>query len=73
MVDNPTPAVEVGLLPCPFCGGPALSGETFDDGCYVSCMRDACKCIVGYFDTLSEAITAWNTRMPSRGGEVEHG
>lgn len=74
MTPNPNPSPE--LLPCPLCQSPAISGGTLDDGHYVSCMRDKCKCIVGDFDTPSEAIAAWNTRALSpqtlpAPGEVE--
>ena len=49
------------LLPCPFCGGKALIGETLDYFWYAMCAKDDCLQLLNHFATKAEAITAWNT------------
>lgn len=68
MVDNPTPAVEVNLLPCPFCGDPAdIVGTT--GTFYGQCL--ACGALGRCGIDEDQASAYWNTRTPSRGGEVD--
>ena len=61
------------LLACPFCGSPALAGQTLDGAWYAMCQEDKCLRIDNYWRTRSEAITAWNTRTPHtpEGGRVK--
>ena len=51
---------EKELLPCPFCGGKAISGLTLDDMGYVVCASNDCWGMAGYLPTESDAVTAWN-------------
>lgn len=50
------------LKPCPFCGGKALIGQTFDAEWYAVCAKDHCCKIESYWRTEADAISAWNTR-----------
>ena len=52
-----------GLLPCPFCGGPA-EVESKRCGWRVHCIKPSCYTAGPYPDdcTEAEAITAWNQR-----------
>lgn len=58
-------ALPVELLPCPFCGGRAISGMTLDNLGYAMCASDTCWGLAGYLPTEAEAIAAWNTRALS--------
>lgn len=49
-------------LPCPFCGGEALIGQTLDGAWYAMCVVDHCCKLESYWRTEAEALTAWNTR-----------
>jgi hypothetical protein len=62
----------VELLPCPFCGN---DGDgSIEDALHVICNEydwraptwsvqcDRCTATMGYSDTKTEAVTAWNTR-----------
>ena len=57
------------LEACPFCGSPALVGQTLDDAWYVMCQEDKCLRIDNYWPTKDEAVAAWNTRTPAKAGE----
>ena len=57
------------LEACPFCGSPALVGQTLDDAWYVMCQEDKCLRIDNYWPTKDEAIAAWNRRTPAKAGE----
>ena len=48
------------LLPCPFCGGDAFTGETLTSLYVVLCR--GCGAETGAWDTEAEAIAAWNQR-----------
>jgi hypothetical protein len=56
----------IELFPCPFCGGPAESGENLNSA-WVGCMQ--CGAFVQHIDgALGDVITAWNGRTtPSSG------
>lgn len=59
------------LKPCPFCGGEAQTGKSYSGFYSVECMN--CGMQSGYYDTESEAITAWNRAMGERTAKViEH-
>jgi Lar family restriction alleviation protein len=47
------------LKPCPFCGGEAYAP---DRTTWLRCRE--CGCETNYFETLEEAIEAWNRRFP---------
>ena len=49
------------LLPCPFCGGDAFTGETLTSLYVVLCR--GCGAETGAWDTEAEAIAAWNQRV----------
>ncbi len=66
MTDTPTRA---DLLPCPFCGGSPLIGQTLDDAWYAMCIVDHCSKLDAYWRTEAEAIAAWNTRAPTADAE----
>ena len=52
------------LLPCPFCGGEAATEEEFTSFNVVRCT--ACGVVTDTYDTIAEAIAAWNRRgIPS--------
>lgn len=51
---------ELKLLPCPFCGGEAVSIDGYREAFFVQC--EDCGATFPMFDTLSEAIAAWNRR-----------
>ena len=53
------------LLPCPFCGGAPLIGQTLDDAWYAMCEQDHCARLDKYWPTKGEAIAAWGTRTNS--------
>lgn len=59
------PKEMVELLPCPFCGGEALLGETLDNAWYAQCAQDDCTPIARHWGTKAEALAAWNKRAPS--------
>jgi Lar family restriction alleviation protein len=52
------------LKKCPFCGGEAFIPKNEDgEWCtWVVCRE--CNAETSYFETLEEAIAAWNTRKP---------
>jgi Lar family restriction alleviation protein len=65
MTQTPPPtAIETvsELKPCPFCGGPAISGMTLDNLGYAMCASDKCWGMAGYLETEAEAVAAWNRR-----------
>ena len=47
------------LKACPFCGGEARFNANMDDN-YIECRT--CRAQSEWFDTIREAIAAWNTR-----------
>ena len=56
------------LKPCPFCGGEATR-TTMRKFKYVSCENSDCSMVVeagALFSREEEAITAWNTRAPTK-------
>ena len=60
------------LKPCPFCGGDAVNNSHVSCDCCgkpytgeVACVSPNCGAMVNHFDTDSEAIKAWNTRIES--------
>jgi Lar family restriction alleviation protein len=72
---NP-PAIEEGLLPCPFCGGEAqvfVREYTDDKGdfgnAYVAC--GSCNAEQPYRLTRADAIARWNTRASVTNPDVE--
>ena len=52
------------LKPCPFCGGKAMLNSLYSDFHQVSCSNPLCKVLpqTWCYDTLEEAIEAWNWR-----------
>ena len=55
------------FLPCPFCGGGAVSinykevmGHDVEKPYFITCQE--CEAGTGYYSTLSEAREAWNMR-----------
>lgn len=71
----------VGLLPCPFCGGPGeqTPHSEIPEMIIVGCADGDCAgSMVAYdFTTLESAAAHWNTRAalssPSGGGGQDHG
>ena len=57
------------LLPCPFCGGEARHVEPFWRHNEVRCT--ACGAETDTYDTMNEAIAAWNCRIEPDGQLVE--
>ena len=53
------------LLPCPFCGGEAATEEEFTSFNVVRCL--ACGVVTDTYDTIAEAIAAWNCRIEPDG------
>ena len=49
----------IKLLPCPFCGGKAIIFTGYK--CYVACPNKDCRMSHNY-DSIEEAVSAWNTR-----------
>ena len=65
-----TPEVTRALKPCPFCGSAdveVLLDTTFDDPTW-DALCAGCKACVAR-DLQADAIVAWNTRTPARGGD----
>jgi len=62
------------LVPCPFCGGRAAAGRTYNDETTlfkVQCM--SCPAAMkGYDQSIADAIDAWNARVPAQGAP-DHG
>lgn len=59
------------LLPCPFCGGEAATEEEFTSFNVVRCL--ACGVVTDTYDTIAEAIAAWNRRVePKVTVEIHH-
>jgi Lar family restriction alleviation protein len=56
------------LLDCPFCGEEAFV-FTHYDGYSVRCANMACPSNGAYFETMEEAIEAWNARASREGEE----
>lgn len=48
------------LKPCPFCGSEDLECE---DKKHIAAIYCDCDAMMGYFDTIEEAIAAWNRRV----------
>lgn len=59
-----TPKLKPKLKPCKCgdCGHLARVCEDWGLGYYVECSMDFCDNCTEYFDTLDEAIAAWNHR-----------
>ena len=58
------------LKPCPFCGADDIS--VWDKSRYDVCVRcNNCYCKTGWYSTIDDAVTAWNTRPdnPDKGDE----
>lgn len=58
---------ETKLLPCPFCGGEAVTAEMYNTKLkklfpIVKCLD--CECRTPMTETFEEAIAVWNTRKP---------
>ena len=60
-------AVDLKLLPCPFCGG-APELEPVDQQ-EVRCM--ACGCQTNIEENTEDAVAAWNRRAPWKPEEIE--
>ena len=59
------------LLPCPLCGGEAATEEEFTSFNVVRCL--ACGVVTDTYDTIAEAIAAWNRRVePKVTVEIHH-
>ena len=56
---------QISLLPCPFCGGEAISRGSDYEGYWVTCK--GCMAFPYKKNTREQAIEAWNTRH----GELE--
>jgi len=50
------------LKPCPFCGEQASGIKVLPDQFMIACCNDNCECSNSIYDTIQEAIKAWNTR-----------
>jgi len=56
---------DVGLLPCPFCGGRADMNHGGFGECFVTCADDNCGGRLGtgiWFTTAAQAMDVWNRR-----------
>ena len=53
------------LKRCPFCGGEASTEEEFTSFNVVRCL--ACGVVTDTYDTIAEAIAAWNCRIEPDG------
>ena len=56
---------DVGLLPCPFCGGCAEMNHGGFGECFVTCADDNCGGRLGtgiWFTTATQAMDVWNRR-----------
>jgi hypothetical protein len=56
---------DVGLLPCPFCGGRAEMNHGGFGECFVTCANDNCGGRLGcgiWFTTVAQAMDVWNRR-----------
>lgn len=56
---------DVGLLPCPFCGGRAEMNLGGFGECFVTCADDNCGGRLGtgiWFTTAAQAMDVWNRR-----------
>jgi len=57
---------DVGLLPCPFCGGRAEMNHGGFGEFFVTCANDNCGGRLGtgiWFTTVAQAIDVWNRRV----------
>lgn len=55
--------VEIGILPCPYCGKyPWISSSSNKQGITLRCIDDSCKghTMIGYHQSKQEAEIAWN-------------
>jgi len=57
------------LLPCPFCGIPALCAIHESTGYFVLCENVQCLSAGPYRDSADDAKKAWNTRKEERNEE----
>jgi len=60
---------DVGLLPCPFCGGRAEMNHGGFGECFVTCADDNCGGRLGngiWFNTAAQAMDVWNRRPNNR-------
>ena len=58
------------LLPCPCCGSDANIATMWDDRSFKAYCRNIADCALSqqvWFDTLQEAINAWNRRTVEPG------
>jgi len=70
---DPLPPVrveaDVGLLPCPFCGGRAEMNYGGFGECFVTCADDNCGGRLGtgiWFTAAAQAMDVWNRRPNDR-------
>jgi Lar family restriction alleviation protein len=51
------------LKPCPFCGAEGVAAERSEYGAFATCADNECAVVTRGYDTLAEAMAAWNRRV----------